>query len=496
MAIITGVTVRWGLSPRIIVIPIAETEVSMTDLQDTLQDLEDDSQGMPFPKLRSMTGGQELDATTNVGFTMQLQNAQLLWQTNNTVLDSGTVTTPDVSGLVLVDSTALFVTNGVVPGDMVLNITDNSHGTVLSVVSETELQIDGLTGGTDDQFASADSYSVYDWALRKIVGGNLVAIDGAGSSISPVLNSFGNSFDRTSSSSATLQELADVQYSSFAGGVWVDTANGTAGQTYPTGTPRQPCSNFTDALAVGSSRGLNTFYIVGNATVNGGLNYTDAVFVGQGQNLSTITIAAAANVTNCTFQEATIDGTLDGGSQIERCTIGALTVVSGIIKNSLLDPSTITLGGSDTAFFLDCKSGVPGVATPVVDCGGSGQPIVMRNFNGGVTITNKSGSDAISIDMNSGQAILTSTVTAGVIVVRGIGKLVDESGDRINTGAWNGATIINETIDSRDLQLARKLASNKVIIAANDLTTTIYDDDDLTVLWTFNHTSVRDRAPV
>lgn len=78
---------------------------------------------------------------------------------------------------------------------------------------------------------------------------------------------------------------------------------------------------------------------------------------------------------------------------------------------------------------------------------GEGQDLAIRNYNGGITLTNKTGSENVSIDLNSGQVILTNTVTSGVVVVvRGVGKLIDESGDIIHTGTWNGVTIYNETI--------------------------------------------------
>jgi hypothetical protein len=83
----------------------------------------------------------------------------------------------------------------------------------------------------------------------------------------------------------------------------------------------------------------------------------------------------------------------------------------------------------------------------------------MRNYNGGIKIINKTGAEAISIDLNSGQIVLSSTtVTNGTIVVRGVGKLIDESGDRIRSGNFNGATIVNELIDSASLQELWQLA--------------------------------------
>lgn len=52
-------------------------------------------------------------------------------------------------------------------------------------------------------------------------------------------------------------------------------------------------------------------------------------------------------------------------------------------------------------------------------------------------MTNKTGSESVSIDLNSGQIQLDATVTNGTIVCRGIGKLTDNS---------VGATVVNELI--------------------------------------------------
>jgi hypothetical protein len=69
--------------------------------------------------------------------------------------------------------------------------------------------------------------------------------------------------------------------------------------------------------------------------------------------------------------------------------------------------------------------------------GGSGQALALRNYNGGIKLTNKTGPEAVSIDLNSGQIILENTVTNGEIVCRGIGKLTDNS---------NGATVYSDDL--------------------------------------------------
>jgi len=240
-----------------------------------------------------------------------------------------------------------------------------------------------------------------------------------------------------------------LEYSTFGGGVSVDALSGITGTAYPKGTPSQPVNNFTDALIIAEARGFKTFMVAGDATIDGGNDFTDYNFIGHGQNLSTFTLGNAAVLVNCSFFDAQLTGILDGDTNVEECIINNLTFVSGVLERCLLSEGTTVLGGGSTAYFIDCKSGVTGAGTHIIDCGGSGQPLAIRNYNGGIKIINKTGAEAISIDLNSGQVILSNTtVTNGTIVVRGIGKLVDESGDRIISGNFNGATIINELLDS------------------------------------------------
>ena len=240
-----------------------------------------------------------------------------------------------------------------------------------------------------------------------------------------------------------------LEYSTFGGGVSVNALSGITGTAYPKGTPSQPVNNFTDALAIAAARGFKSFLVTGDVTINGGNDFTDYTFVGRGQNLSTFTLDTSAVLVNCSFYDALITGVLDGDAHVEDCIIENLTFVSGVIERCILSEGTTVLGGAETAYFIECKSGVEGVNKHTIDCGGSGQGLAIRDYNGGIKIINKTGVDAISIDLSSGQVILSNTtVTNGTITVRGVGKLVDESGDRIISGNFNGATIINELLDS------------------------------------------------
>jgi hypothetical protein len=272
-----------------------------------------------------------------------------------------------------------------------------------------------------------------------------VNLVGANSNVGDKVNV--NQVSVRSQNSAGLISSTDIEYASFNGYVLVDQVNGTDGTVFPAGTIRQPVKTLSDAKLIADFRGLKTVKFIGNGLLTTGDSFNNFTFLGESPVLTTITVNAAASVANCTFERAKVTGTLDGGSIIRNSTISSLNYLNGVVYESMIENTTITLGGGAVAHFIDCYSGVPGTGTPTIDCGGSGQPLALRGYNGGITLSNKTGSESVSIDLASGQVRLQNTVTGGTIVARGDGKLVEDStGDDIPTGTWNSTvTILNET---------------------------------------------------
>lgn len=275
-----------------------------------------------------------------------------------------------------------------------------------------------------------------------------------------------------------------IEYSSFGGGVTLDQYNVTgkaaAGTSYPIGTPRAPSNNLTDVMTIATENGFGTIFIIGNANIGSGGDYSGMIFLGESQTKTVVTIEPSANVTNCEFYSAHVDGILDGNAKLKDCVIEDLTFVTGYIEQCVISPGSIVLGGNADAHFLDCWSGVPGEETPVIDMGGSGQSLSMRNYNGGIRLINKTGLDKVSIDLNSGQVIVDDTVVAGTIVLRGVGKWTNKE---TYTG---GAYIIDELVDGRDLQDVHKAHFNKRYWDKVAETITLYDKDGVTELFKFS----------
>ncbi len=428
MTVRNDIYVLWELSPRLVIVKAPSQEITVQDLVDTLRYLEADINNLDEDSIIKAAGKDDLGGGVKVGITATLLNARLMFETRSSPITTGTVTQYDETGEVLVDSNAQFITDGIYPGCTAWNQTTQSMGTVKKVLSETSLQMFPLSGGSQGGWHVGDSYSIYPNEQCSVTGGNLVAVDANGDPIEPIAPSANVQVVRTTSSSATLQELQDIQFASFNGGVTIDPSSPYSGTAYPVGTLRQPVNNMVDALAIAQERGFDTFFVIGDLTLDDTLNLQQYTFIGESPNKSHFIIQSNADVTNCTFIDAEVTGVLDGGNVLRNCLVHDLTYVNGYIEQCILGSGDIVLGGGQEAHFLDCWSGVVGSSTPTIDLGGSGQGLGIRNYNGGIKLKNKTGPEKVSVDLNSGHVILDSTITAGEIVIRGIGEVTNNAG--------------------------------------------------------------------
>lgn len=268
-----------------------------------------------------------------------------------------------------------------------------------------------------------------------------------------------NQVSVSTSNSAGLQDLNSLQAASFAGMVTVDANSTFSGTTFPIGTRANPVNNMANALAIAETQGLTTIHFMRNMTLSSEDFSEGYTFMGDNIVTVTVTIDAGANISNCTFKNMTIQGMLDDGNVLEGCNILDIIHNNGYMHQCSLS-GTVTLGGGTQSDILSCYSGIAGgVNTAKIDMGGSGQSLVLRDFSGGVEISNHTGADDISIDMASGQVIIESTVTAGVITCRGLAKLLDRSTGTAtidHTGLLTGTV----TVQSKGFVLLDSSTSN------------------------------------
>lgn len=469
-------------SPRVAEVAAPSVTISMQDLVDTLRDAEYSWAGNTFKKLINASGKEDLGGGVKVGITAALQNLLLAFEGRTTPAETGTVTSNPGSAVAgrdqFVDTAADFVTAAIARGSLVINFTDQSVAEVVSVDDLQTLTTKTLVNGIGNTFDVADVYHVFNITQCKADGGNLVAVDDLQATIAAILPTAFTQVILTSSSSATIQEQADIQFASYNGGVAVDTANlsgnATSGTDFPTGTGRQPSDNFADALLICQIVGLDRFYVRGNALIPTGVDFTGVIWVGQSKQKTTITIPAAAIVTNCEFDNCTITGTMDGVSFARLCTLDDVTDISGHMEDCGLSGHLFLQLGGDTRL-INCHSEVAGgSAVPVMHVGTA--TLLSRDYSGGIHLKGKTDTAALSWDFDSGQVIVDNDCSAGVITLRGVAKWM-------NGASYLGVTrVVNELLTGQELQTLRMLMQNKMVTDPNTGIMTIYEDDSATVL--------------
>ncbi len=212
----TDVIVDYGASPRIAEVAAPSIEMSMQDWVDTLRKDEDAfSTGLGKPKLLDATGKQPLGGGVSVGITVAMQNLKISFEGRTTPAETGTVTTgsgaPVAGTIAFEDTAALFITNGVARGSLVINFTDQSVADVVSVDSEIQLTTKVLVNGIGNTFDVADIYHVFNIIQVEVSGGNLTAVDDVAAELAPILPTAFTQVVRTASASATITNLAIIE---------------------------------------------------------------------------------------------------------------------------------------------------------------------------------------------------------------------------------------------------------------------------------------------
>lgn len=288
-----------------------------------------------------------------------------------------------------------------------------------------------------------------EWVICNMGGGNVVAkLADDETDLYPRYPTAYVSADRTTSSSATLQEQEAIVYGSFNYRVTIDVVNGFAGYgttSEPVGTRQRPSNNLVDAAAIALAKGFDTYYIVGDLEIVTG-NFNGKRFIGESVSRTMLELGTDAQLMDCEIMNASINGVLDGNSTVMDCFVGTLHYVSGQISNSGLYGG-IYLAGDKNAVISNCYT-INQDSPPFIDMGDSGQSLSMPNYSGLITICNLSDvTQEIGIGINAGAVILDSTITGGTIIVSGVGLLEDNSSNTIvNTDGLINKNLIADSL--------------------------------------------------
>ena len=438
MTIRTDVTVDPTLSPRLAEVEAPATIFSAQDQVDTLRDIEQEPRFGSEAKLINSSGKENLGGGVTVGITNQLNDVQIVFESRLTPTSSGTITTGDANGITLTDTAATFQTDGVTRGAVVINFTDLSITEVLTVDSETQITGRVLRAGTLNQYTVADVYKIWNIVQCEVAGGNTTAIDNVGADLSPIFPTAFTQIVRTSSSSATLQQLSEVQHSSFGGHVNIDVANGAAGTAYPLGSETDPVDNLADALTIDAERGFGKLGVSGAITIGATDNIDNFIVEGDGVTFNIkrtdITLASGCSTSNTTFSRCYITGTQGGETRYDGCILEDL-LNSHCSYHGCGFVGTIGMpaGGFDTHTkdVVNCFTGRSAITW---DLNGTNMDLRFVNFSGDITFTNGTGATCnVYLNMSGGNVTIDASCTAGNFFVTGNCIVMNNSTSAVDT---------------------------------------------------------------
>ena len=294
-----------------------------------------------------------------------------------------------------------------------------------------------------------------EWNHRLSIVGNLYTEEGD----SPYISTLGSYSVMLISEVSTLvestiQQLPEIEYSSYSGGVWLDVDSGFTGVAYPIGTPRIPVNNLTDAKSIANTRGFNKFFILGNITLLSTDDVDGYELIGEGSSVSAaktfITMVSGCKTMNTYFRDAYVTGTQGGETIYENCVIGEIYNTHCEFRNCvMIGPNQLNNSvwtRFDTTNLNNCYSSYDWY---VVDYNNSPVQQVYSNFSGKIKFINLTNSETnINIRLNAGQVWFDSSCTTGNVVVEGVGLILNESdGTTVDTNGLISSAAVVEAID-------------------------------------------------
>lgn len=257
-------------------------------------------------------------------------------------------------------------------------------------------------------------------------GSYAVNLIGANSNVGDRVNL--NLVSVRSSNSAGLISNAAIEFSSFAGAVCIKEDSGITGTVFPKGTPQAPVNNVSDAKLIADLRGISIIRVKGNFTFTTGDNLEGFILYGENPNKSLLTFEAGALTQGLDMHDASIQGTFDNEATFLNCRLLDINFVQGFADRCVL-AGTFVLSGSGETGFYDCFDGYAQEAVlPIIDCGGAGRNVSIRNYQGDIKLINKTGTEFVEINGNSGGTVtLDSTISNGTVRLTGLLKVEDNS---------------------------------------------------------------------
>ena len=287
---------------------------------------------------------------------------------------------------------------------------------------------------------------------------------------SPVITLNGGTA-RINNSDVGIAESAIDKALEYGGYVVLDTSSSFTGTEHPVGTYAQPVNNITDALSICNTYGFHTILVqYGEVILASGVDASGITF--KGRTETKITAQTGCNLTHTEFRGIEIEGDF-GGYYVDvyRCEVeGDVTNFNGHMTDCAIG-ADIGIASNATATINGCSSYIAGMDRPTITALGLGCSLNLRSYSGGLTVGGFSHSDCnATLEFVAGKCELLASNTGGVISVRGVVHLTDNSaGTTVDTQAMvgnlidvSGITVSDVTVDNTEVISKLNILNNGV----------------------------------
>lgn len=211
--------------------------------------------------------------------------------------------------------------------------------------------------------------------------------------------------------------------------VYYDSTSAESGTNFPIGTLLHPSNNLTELITIANANNIHNIILKSNLVLD-----TDVSgFKFDGKKLYNIDMNGAT-CAGSIFEYLGISGTQASMAKFDTCRLDNLQGLNGSYKHCVLRTTTpmfIATGGE--VFMNNCRSGVPGADSPVLDYANGAIGLNNRAYSGGIRVINSTDPSNIStFEFIAGKFNFGSDNTAGDFHVRGV---IDTTGIDISSTA-------------------------------------------------------------
>ena len=301
------------------------------------------------------------------------------------------------------------------------------------------------------------------------VTGNLFADPAANGKVVPTLGGFTVLVDSVVSQNVETQ-FAQADQIALNPIIYIDTINGDDTNS---GTSTSKVQTIAQARVIADANNVTTFNFKGVITL--GEDYQGFEFVGAGSELNNRVNFAGFDVDDSIFMNTRLAGTVTGIFSAKECQLQSPTGIAGVVRNCGL-PGTTTLAAGGQVTLAHCYSAVPGDNQPTIDCN-SVVDAKIRNYSGGINLTEVHDGSVLSIDLDPGHLVLDATCDGGEILVRGHGHLTNNADEAASPSIM---IVKRGLLDGLDLREIKQMITGDADTSLDDRTVTIWDEDGRT----------------